>query len=173
MLRRKYVVVISFIGLLLIANAVFSLPFFTNSKDKDWPMWRYDANRSAASPHKLSDKLHLQWVRDYPVLTQAWDDPFNRDLMQYDKVYEPVVQGKTMFVGSNASDWMVALDTETGAEKWSFYVDGPVRFPPVAHNGNVYFLIISNNPSGFSLKTHKFFNSFSSLALGPGFQPLA
>ena len=103
-------------------------------------MWRYDANRSAATPHKLSDKLHLLWVRDYPQLTQAWENPLNRDLMQFDKVYEPVVQGKTMFVGSSASDRMVALDTETGKEKWSFYVGGPVRLPPVAYNGNVYFV---------------------------------
>ncbi|MFC1717422.1 PQQ-binding-like beta-propeller repeat protein [Candidatus Poribacteria bacterium] len=130
----------SILGLLLIANFGFSLRFFTGSGSNDWPMWRYDANRSAASPHKLSDKLHLQWVRDYPQLTQAWKSPRNRDLMRFDKVYEPVVLGKTMFVGSSASDRMVALDTETGEERWSFYVGGPVRLPPVAHNGKVYFI---------------------------------
>ena len=106
----------------------------------DWPMWRYDANRSAFSPQKLPGKLHPQWVREYPELTQAWENPVNQDLMQFDKVYEPIIQGKTMFVGSNSSDRIVALDTDTGAERWSFYVDGPVRFPPVAYNGKVYFV---------------------------------
>ena len=60
----------------------------------DWPMWRYDANRSAASPQRLPDRLHLEWLREYPKLEQAWEDPLNQDLMQYDKVYEPVVHGK-------------------------------------------------------------------------------
>lgn len=30
----------------------------------DWPMWRYDANRSAASPAELPAELHLQWKRE-------------------------------------------------------------------------------------------------------------
>ncbi len=109
-------------------------------RSHDWPMWRYDANRSAESPQRLPRKLYLQWVREYPALEQAWENPLNQDLMQFDKVYEPVVQGKTLFMGSSASDRLVALDTETGEEKWAFYVDGPVRFPPVASKGKVYFV---------------------------------
>jgi len=106
----------------------------------DWPMWRYDAGRSASSPCELPGKLYLQWVREYPRLEPAWEDPLNRDLMQYDKVYEPVVMGKTLFIGSNASDKLTALDTETGEEKWAFYAGGPVRFPAVASGGRVYFV---------------------------------
>ncbi len=105
----------------------------------DWPMWRYDANRSASSPQELPNKLYLQWVREYPKLEQAWEDPLNQDLMQFDRVYEPVVMGRTLFIGSNVSDRLVALDTETGKEKWAFYAEGPVRFPAVASNGKVYF----------------------------------
>ena len=106
----------------------------------DWPMWRYDEGRTAASPHNLPAELHLQWVLKYPQPEPAWDDPLNQDLMQFDRVHEPVVFGKTLFLGSNASDRLLALDTETGKEKWSFYVGGPVRLPPVAYNGNVYFV---------------------------------
>ena len=106
----------------------------------DWPMWRYDAGRSAASPHGLTDDLYLQWIREYPEVEPVWDDPLNRDLMQYDRVYEPIVMGQTLFVGSNASDRMVALDTVTGREKWTFYTGGPVRFPAVASKGKVYFV---------------------------------
>jgi len=29
----------------------------------DWPMYRYDAARSGASPEELKTPLHLQWVR--------------------------------------------------------------------------------------------------------------
>jgi len=133
--------IISSVGLLLVLGIGWLLFYFiTRPHACDWPMWRYDANRSASSPQKLPDKLYLQWMREYPKLTQAWENPLNRDLMQFDKVYEPVVHGKTLFIGSNASDKVVALDTETGEEKWEFYVDGPVRFPPVASNGKVYFV---------------------------------
>jgi outer membrane protein assembly factor BamB len=106
----------------------------------DWPMWRFDANRSAASTHALPDELHLQWTREYSPRVQVWDDPLNHDLMQYDKVFEPVVLGERMFVSFNDTDKVVALDIRTGAELWAFYTGGPVRFPPVAWNDKVYFV---------------------------------
>ena len=105
----------------------------------DWPMWRYDAGRTAASPAELPEQLYLQWESQYSERTMVWDDPLNHDLMPYDRVFEPVVIGKTMFIGFNDFDKMTAIDTETGKEKWSFYVDGPIRLPPVAWNGKVYF----------------------------------
>ena len=102
-------------------------------------MWRYDANRSAHSPEQLPDDLQLLWVREYPRLVQTWDDPLNQDLMQYDKVYEPVVHRGILFLVSNASDCVIALDAEDGSELWRYYVDGPVRFPAVAAEGKVFF----------------------------------
>ncbi len=119
---------------------LLSCCFLTSVSADDWPMWRYDAGRTAASPQSLPEELFVQWVRDYPALVPTWDDPLNRDLMQFDRVYEPIVVGKTMLAGSNAYDRLVALDTETGEEKWAFYAEGPVRLPPVADQGNVYFV---------------------------------
>lgn len=107
---------------------------------EDWPMWRYDAARTAASPQQLASELHRLWVRNYPQPVPVWDDPLNQDLMQYDTVYEPVVLGKTLFLGFNSSDRITALNTDTGEEKWSFFADGPVRLPPVAGQGKVYFV---------------------------------
>ena len=124
----------------LIVTLVLAATSNTTATAGDWPMWRYDAGGSAASPHTLPDELHLQWVRDFPRLEPAWENPLNRDLMQFDKAYEPVVLGETLFLGSSAADKLVALDTETGRERWAFYVDGPVRLPPVASDGKVYFV---------------------------------
>jgi outer membrane protein assembly factor BamB len=120
---------------------IFCLSLFGDDsiKNHDWAMWRYDANRSASSPLELPEMLYLQWVREYPKLKPTWDDPLNQDLMQFGKVYEPVVLGKTLFVGSSASDWVTALDTETGEEKWIFYADAPIKLPLVADKGKVYF----------------------------------
>ncbi|MDA1143176.1 MAG: PQQ-binding-like beta-propeller repeat protein [Planctomycetota bacterium] len=120
----------------------------------DWPQWRYDGGRTAASPAELPDQLHLAWVTHYSARTPVWDDPLNQDLMPYDEIFEPVVLGKTMFIGFNDSDKVVALDTETGEEKWSFYTNGPVRLPPAASGGKVFvvsddgFLYCLNAGSG-------------------------
>lgn len=68
--------------------------------DSDWPMWRYDAARSASSPSDLPKTLQLLWINQYPARIQVWDDPLNQDLMPYDRVFEPVVSVKLCFWGS-------------------------------------------------------------------------
>jgi len=131
--RRAFIVSVLVLILALCLGWLFFY-LINRPYSRDWPMWRYDANRSSNSPQKLPDKLHLQWVREYPKLIPTWENPLNQDLMQFDKVYEPVVENNTLFIGSNASDGMIALDTDTGEEKWSFYVNGPVRLPPILGN---------------------------------------
>ncbi len=101
----------------------------------DWPMWRYSSNRGAETPDAPPRELHLQWTRQLPALEPAWP---TEPESQFDLGYEPVVMGKTMFIGSSRNDSVVALDTDTGTEKWRFYTDGPVRFAPVAWRGKVY-----------------------------------
>ncbi len=103
----------------------------------DWPMWRYNAGRSAASGEQLPAELNLQWVRKLAPPKPAW--PESQDRLQFDASYEPVVAGKTIFVGSMVSDNVAAYDTGTGAEKWRFYCDGPVRFAPVVYKDKLYF----------------------------------
>src|SRR4051794_39708751 len=92
----------------------------TSSHAADWPLWRHDANRSAASPQVLPARLHLQWVREYPPLKPAWPD---QGKMQFDAAYEPVILGQTLFVPSSRTDSLTALDTRTGAEKWRFHAE--------------------------------------------------
>ena len=127
--------------LFLLALASVSLNSFGTEapNNQDWPMWRYDAGRSAASPANVPDQLALLWRVDYPQRQQAWDDPLNLDLMTYDRTFEPIVLGGRMFVGFNDSDKLLALDAKTGAELWSYYAEGPVRFAPVGHQNRVYF----------------------------------
>ena len=102
----------------------------------DWPMWRCDAQRSAASTELLPEELHLQWSRQLPPVRCAWP---NEPRLQFDVSYEPVVLGKQLFVGSPNDGSVTAFDTETGDENWRFYSDGPVRLAPVAWRNRVYF----------------------------------
>ncbi|MFQ5733964.1 MAG: PQQ-binding-like beta-propeller repeat protein [Planctomycetaceae bacterium] len=103
----------------------------------DWPQFRYDAHRSAASPETLPAPLHLQWVRDMGTPRPAFP---NEIRLLYDVSYEPIVLGKTMFVPSMVTDSVTALATETGKVRWRFFTDGPVRFAPVGWQGRVYFV---------------------------------
>ena len=105
----------------------------------DWPMWRHDAGHTAASSAELPTDLKLLWSRQYSPRIPVWQDPLNRDLMPYDTVFEPIVAAGRLFLGFNDEDKVVALDTSTGKPLWTFYTEGPVRFPPVAHKANVYF----------------------------------
>lgn len=103
----------------------------------DWPTWRHDAARTAASPEALAETLHLAWQRDLPLPAPAWPKEPHR--LGFDAVYEPVARGKTLFVPSMVTDSVTAYDTDTGAEKWTFFAGGPVRFAPVVWEGGVAF----------------------------------
>ncbi|MBN1804304.1 MAG: PQQ-binding-like beta-propeller repeat protein [Sedimentisphaerales bacterium] len=103
----------------------------------DWPMWRYNAGRCSSSSEQLPDKMHLQWMRELAPPKPAW--PKSQHRLQFDASYEPVVSGKTIFVGSMVSDSVTAYDTETGNQKWRFYTEGPVRFAPVVYKDKLYF----------------------------------
>jgi len=109
------------------------------SNASDWPMWRYDASRSAASTEQLPSELTLQWTRKFSPRKQAWDDTLNLDLMTYDRVFEPVVMNGRLFIGFNDRDKLTAYDVETGAELWSHFAAGPVRMPPVAWKDRIFF----------------------------------
>ncbi len=109
--------------------------------EPDWPMWRFDPQRSANSPHVLADELYLHWVRELPEPKRAW--PFQMDdrgKLDFDISYAPVVLGRRIFVPSNVTDSVTAYDIENGAELWRFYTDGPVRLAPAAYEDSVYFV---------------------------------
>lgn len=101
----------------------------------DWPMWRYDAGRTAASPMTLPEPLHVLWSRQLPASRPA----FEQSRLQFDRNDEPVVLGKRLFVGSTQSDHVTAYDTDTGEHLWRFYTQGPVRLAPVGWRDRVYF----------------------------------
>jgi len=113
--------------------------FILAASADDWPMWRYDAGRTACGPEELPRELHPLWVRHYPEREMVWDDSLNQDLMPFDKVFEPIVLGKTMYIGFNDRDKVVAIDTETGGEMWTFYADGPIRLPLAGWKDRLFF----------------------------------
>jgi len=117
--------------------AVFCILAVMPASAADWPMWRCDVGRTACSPEKLAEPLHLQWVRQYEPLRPAfWQ--VRQERVQFDAGYEPVVCGQTMFVCSSRNDSVTALETETGRQRWRFYAQGPLRFAPAVWDGKVF-----------------------------------
>ena len=115
-------------------TCIFMILSVSWASAEDWPTWRHNAGRSAASCQTLPDQMHLQWVRKYARVRPA----FGSRRLQFDAGYEPVVKGNTLFMGSPLNDSITAIDTDTGLEVWTFYTDGPVRFAPVAWKDRVF-----------------------------------
>ena len=88
------------------------------ASDNDWPMWRSDSQRSAATTNELPETLEPLWSKKLSRRTQAWDDPLNLDLMTYDRVFEPIVINGRVLVGFNDQNKLVAFDADTGEVRW-------------------------------------------------------
>ena len=126
---------------LIILMAALSNPEGISAEPADWPMWQYDAARTAQTPVELDQELHLQWVRELPKPNRAW--PPQRDhrgKLDFDASYAPVVMGEQIFVSSNVTDSVTAYSIEDGTEQWRFYTNGPVRLAPAAWQGKLYFV---------------------------------
>ena len=115
---------------------LISVPSFAA---ENWPMWRYDSERSAASTNSAPDELSVLWKRQFRPRQPAWDDPLNLDLMTYDRTFEPIVMDGRLFMGFNDSGKLLAIDTASGKDLWTAYAEAPVRLPPVGWNDRVLF----------------------------------
>lgn len=127
------------LALLVTMLPVTALTVAPSSAAENWPMWRYDAQRSAASTNSLPDQLQVLWKRQFAPRQSAWDDPLNHDLMSYDRIFEPVVMEGRLFIGFNDRGKLLAIDTSTGGDLWSAYAEAPVRLPAVAWKDQVFF----------------------------------
>ena len=96
----------------------------------DWPTYRGDAERSSYTAETLPGELSLQWTYASGHAPQpAWSGRDTRT--PYDRAYHPVVAEGLLVFGSSADCRIHALDAATGAARWTFFTDGPVRFAPV------------------------------------------
>ena len=106
-----------------------------SAQAKSWPMYRAGPARTASTQARLSAKMELKWChaprlapkRAWPRLTR----------MTFDRAHHAVVAEGLVFYGRSADGMVVALDLETGRERWNFPTGGPVRFAPAIAKGRV------------------------------------
>lgn len=86
-------------------------------------------------PSANSQEWHLQWSRDLPVRKTAWE--FTQR-MGRDTGYPVAAGGRLAFVGCEHNGALLALDGETGQQRWRFYTAAPIRHAPVTDGTHIY-----------------------------------
>ena len=125
-------------GIYTVLAVVLSLSASAQSSapdDRDWPAWRHDAAHSGTTPRPLAERLYLNWTLELPTLRPGWPD---QPRVQMDALYEPIVVGQKLFLPSARNDGVSAIDTRSGETIWTFTTDAPVRYSPVAWDGNPF-----------------------------------
>jgi outer membrane protein assembly factor BamB len=61
-----------------------------------------------------------------------------RQTLDFDGAYHVVADADSIYYGSSADDSVVCLEAATGAPRWRFFTEGPVRLPPALSGGKVF-----------------------------------
>jgi outer membrane protein assembly factor BamB len=117
----------------------------------DWPTYRGDTERTGYTAESLPAKLSLAWTyKPTHPPTPAWP---RDDRMLFDRASDVVLSNGTMIFGSSSDSQVIALDAVTGAHRWTFFTDAPVRFAPaiwrdkafvVSDDGVLYCLAVAD-----------------------------
>ena len=102
----------------------------------DWPQWRFDANRSAATEESCTDNPSQLWHLALPYPDPAYDHQYR---MCADITYAPVAAHGLVFIPSNVADQVLACDLKSGKTVWRHITDGPVRMAPACTGDTVCF----------------------------------
>ncbi len=105
----------------------------------DWPTYRGDYARTAATRERVGPPLAKRWVfspRRKP--RPLWPDP-GKEIrkMTYDLAFHVAVAGGRVFFASSADDKVFCLDAATGRLMWTAFTGGPVRVAPSVWRGVV------------------------------------
>ena len=106
----------------------------------DWPTYRCNVARNAATADSIGSKLSLQW-RFSPTQSPkpAWPTPGEEiPRMHTDNAFHVALADGRVFFGSSVTDDVRAVDAASGHVVWTFHTDGPVRFAPTVCEGRVY-----------------------------------
>ena len=130
----------------------------------DWPTYLRDDLRSGMSTSELQWPLKLAWhyraehppapAWPPPAKQNFWRDEFNLPArVTYDRAMHVVSDGQYVLFGSSADDQLHCLDLSSGATRWVFFAEGPIRLAPTMWKDRVYFG--SDDGHVYCLSTHQ------------------
>ena len=106
-----------------------------------WMTYRNDIARSGVANEPLVAPLALDWVfRPVHAPRSSWYEPSEEiPRTHFDMVHHTTAAGGRVFFGSTVDNKVYALDAKTGAIRWEFMTEGPVRCVPTFWDNRVYF----------------------------------
>ncbi|MCP4608544.1 MAG: PQQ-binding-like beta-propeller repeat protein [Planctomycetes bacterium] len=120
-------------------SIILLLTSWQTSKGEDWHQFRADAARSGYTSEHLPSSLSLQWIyKPHHTPQPAWRTEDTR--MPFDHAYHAIIAEGMVFFGSSGDNKVYALDIVTGKERWTYFVDSPVRFAPAYWKGRLYIV---------------------------------
>ena len=99
-----------------------------------------DNRRSGYTDAEVPESPQRLWtfVEKHPP-RHAWQEP-NREeqYIDFDYATQVAMGGDLVVFGSSADHAVRAIDLATGAGRWCFYTEGPIRFAPVIDGSRVF-----------------------------------
>jgi len=93
-----------------------------NFQSTAWPTYRHDNARSGVTSSPIPEQPAVAWKTTLPGAPTA-----------------PVIAGGMLLTAVRNQHTVYALDSQTGAQKWTFTADGPVDSPPTLYRGLALF----------------------------------
>ena len=139
----------SFLSLRLMSFAFITLLVVASDflHAADWPTYRGNNGRTAASSEAVSVPLKAAWKYESPAPPEmAWSSGEGREIegkqlghrVKFDDVFHPVVVGGKLYFGAT-DDQLHCVDIATGATEWTFFAGAPIRLAPTVTGGRAYF----------------------------------
>lgn len=127
----------------LCAFLLISLLSGAAARAEDWPTFMHDVARSGVSRETLTLPLAELWNYAPPAEpTRAWPNPqagwTELPKLAFDDATHVALAGDTVYFGSAADHGIHAVDAASGAPRWTFFTEGPVRLAPTVAGGRVY-----------------------------------
>lgn len=128
------------IGITLLLAAVLLAP---TAVAEDWPTFMHDRARSGVSGEALKFPLNELWSYTPPAEpVRAWPSPqagYNElPKLAFDDATHVSMAGDSVFFGSSVDNGIHAVEARTGAKRWTFFTEGPVRLAPTVSEGRVF-----------------------------------
>ena len=128
------------IGITLLLAAVLLAP---TAVAEDWPTFMHDRARSGVSGEALKFPLNELWSYTPPAEpVRAWPSPqagYNElPKLAFDDATHVAMAGDSVFFGSSVDNGIHAVEARTGAKRWTFFTEGPVRLAPTVSEGRVF-----------------------------------
>lgn len=109
--------------------------------ERDWPMFRHDAWRSGGTAETVPANLATQWSVEikgpdyrHPLAAEWLDSPFVAG-----PVTAPVIGDGLVFVAQSDTHRLLALEADTGGQRWQFVANGRIDGPPTLYRGMCLF----------------------------------